>query len=75
MFEARSFILTLKTNNMPSEKRTSEAKITIELSKSLRAAFNRQSKKLNTSTSQRVRDFMQAELKFKRNPKKTVIKK
>ncbi|HRN92987.1 MAG TPA: hypothetical protein PLS87_11240 [Ferruginibacter sp.] len=50
---------------MAREVRTSKAKLTIELAPSLRERFHRQSKKLNTSTAQRIRDFMQRAVKGK----------
>ncbi len=51
---------------MASETRTSKTKVTFELSKSLREKFTRQSKKLNTSVAQRLRDYMQSQLKKKK---------
>lgn len=42
---------------------------------SLREKFNRQSKKMNTSSAQRLRDFMQKETKNVKTPAKAAKRK
>ena len=48
---------------MAAEKRTSRAKITVEVAPSLREKANRKAKKQNTSLSQVLRDFLQGFVK------------
>ncbi|SHE73611.1 hypothetical protein SAMN05444008_102415 [Cnuella takakiae] len=46
-------------NNMASEIKVSKAKVTAELSPSLRDKFNRKCKKNGTSAAQQLRDLIQ----------------
>ncbi|UXO94083.1 omega transcriptional repressor [Pseudanabaena phage Pan5] len=59
----KKFIVQLNTKSMAAEKRTSRAKITVEVAPSLREKANRKAKKQNTSLSQVLRDFLQSYVK------------